>query len=197
MVRVAKLQEIRLARRMRDGELSAFDEFAGSIGSRLFRYSLMVCRHRDDAEEVVQETLLEVYLRIRELRQPEEVHSWFFRIARNACLMKRRRSIFAPSCELSLEGLMRTCVSEAPLEVADPAAMPEAELLGSETRRAVGDAIGLLPENHRMVVVLRYFEGLSTEETAQALGLSTDVVKARLHRARQSMRRSLAAPVCQ
>ncbi len=62
-----------------------------------------MCGHREDAEEVAQETLLKVFESFDQLREPERVRPWVFRIAKNACLMKRRKSVFAPEHELSLE----------------------------------------------------------------------------------------------
>ena len=62
-----------------------------------------MCGQREDAEEVAQDTLLKVFENFAQLREPEHVRSWVFRIARNACLMKRRKSVFAPVQELSLD----------------------------------------------------------------------------------------------
>ena len=66
-----------------------------------------MCGQREDAEEVAQETLLRVFESFDRLREPERVRSWVFRIARNACLMKRRKSAFAPSRELSLDEFLQ------------------------------------------------------------------------------------------
>ncbi len=65
-----------------------------------------MCGHREDAEEVAQDTLLKVFESFGQLREPERIRPWVFRIARNACLMKRRKSMFAPSQELSLDDFL-------------------------------------------------------------------------------------------
>ena len=62
-----------------------------------------MCGHREDAEEVAQETLLKVFESIDQLRDPSRLKSWVFRIAKNECFMKRRKSVFAPKAELSLD----------------------------------------------------------------------------------------------
>ena len=85
-----------LARQLLAGEPEAFDRFVGHFRSKIFQYSWMMCGHREDAEEVAQETLLKVFENFEQLREPERVRSWVFRIAKNACLMKRRKSVFAP-----------------------------------------------------------------------------------------------------
>ena len=76
--------------------------------ARLFQYAYLMCGQREDAEEVAQETLLAVFETIGKLRDPSRLKPWVFRIAKNACLMKRRTSVYALSHILSLEALMPT-----------------------------------------------------------------------------------------
>jgi RNA polymerase sigma-70 factor (ECF subfamily) len=117
-----------------------------------------------------------------------------FRIAKNACLMKRRKSVFAPKEELSLDELMPVGHQDGDhvrIEIADWSALPEDQLLRSELRKVLERAIGELPEIYRAVMLLRDVEELSTEETAQVLEITTDTVKTRLHRARLAVRQKL------
>ena len=189
-----KEQEIELAKGLLNGDAGAFERFVEHFRKRLFQYSWLVCRQRDDAEEVAQEALLKVFESADQLREPEHVRAWVFRIARNACLMKRRRSVFAPAEELSLEQFFPRPGPNGEhrhLEIADWSQAPEKDLLRQELRETLGDAIGQLPDLYRAVVLLRDVEGLSTEETAQILDLTTDVVKTRLHRGRLAIRQKL------
>jgi len=191
-----KTSDVELARRLMAGDLSAFEEFATGLHARLLQYSLLVCGQREDAEEVAQETLLKVFENINQLREPENVRAWIFRIARNACLMKRRKSVFAPAQELSLDELAPAgwhSDGERKIEIADWSKLPEAELLRSELRQVLEQAIRDLPEIYKTVLLLRDIEGLSTEETARVLEVSEDVVKTRLHRARLAVRKTLDA----
>ena len=178
-------EEIDLARSLLAGEPEAFERFVLHFRSKVFRYSWLVCGHADDAEEVAQETLLRVFQHLDQLRDPAHVRPWVFRIARNACLMQRRRSVFAPSEELSLDA------ESAPEPVSDTAERPDLTLLQSELRAVLDRVILELPPSLRPVVLLRDMEELSTEETAQILDLSLDVVKTRLHRGRVAMRQKL------
>src|SRR5512135_2865394 len=96
-----------------------------------------MCGHREDAEEVAQETLLKVFENGEQLREPEKIRSWVFRIAKNACLMKRRKSIFAPVRELSLDELMPVKHQDGDrvrLEIADWSSLPDGKAMGSEMR---------------------------------------------------------------
>ena len=177
--------ETELARALLAGEPDAFERFVEHFRSKLFHYSWLMCGSPEDAEEVAQETLIKVFENFDQLREPERVRPWVFRIARNACLMQRRRSVFAPSQELSLDDLPPAT------ELADEAPQPEVALLDSELRAVLDRVVAELPPIYRAVVLLRDLEQLSTEETAQILDLGTDVVKQRLHRGRAAMRQKL------
>ena len=189
-----KQQEIELAKGLLSGDANAFERFVEHFRTRLFQYTWLVCRQREDAEEVAQEALLKVFESAGQLREPEHVRSWVFRIARNACLMKRRKSVFAPEQELSLEQFYpatETNGEHRHIEIADWTQAPERDLLRQELREVLGRAIGELPDVYRSVVLLRDVEELSTEETARILDLSLDVVKTRLHRGRLAIRQKL------
>src|ERR1039457_7172148 len=123
---VDKLAETELARALLAGETDAFERFVDHFRSKVFHYSWLMCGRPEDAEEVAQETLLKVFENFDQLREPERVRAWIFRIAKNACLMQRRKSVFAPAQELSLDEL------PPGVEVSDAAGPPDSELLRSE-----------------------------------------------------------------
>lgn len=183
--------EVELARRLMTGDAQAFDRFVEHFRAKIFQYTWLMCGHREDAEEVAQDTLLKVFESFDQLREPERVRPWVFRIAKNACLMKRRKSIFAPSHELSLDQFMPSKDGEAKLQIADWSNLPDDQLLRSELTTVLERAIGELPENYRSVILLRDMEALSTQETAQVLDMTEDAVKTRLHRARLALRAKL------
>ncbi len=182
------------ARRLLAGDPSAFTPFVESFQHRIFQYTWLMCGQREDAEEVAQDTLLKVFESFDQLQDPQRVRAWVFRIAKNYCLMKRRRSVFAPERELSLDELMPSPDSESPrtLQVADSGELPDTRLLRGELNTEIERALRELGDSYRSVVLLRDREGLSTAETAEILGLTEDVVKQRLHRGRLALRKSLA-----
>jgi RNA polymerase sigma-70 factor (ECF subfamily) len=176
------------------GDANAFDRFVEHFRAKIFHYSWLMCGQREDAEDVAQETLLKVFESFDQLREPERVRPWVFRIARNACLMKRRKSVFAPSQELSLDDFMPAIDHQrghAKLQIADWSGLPDRQILQSEMKHVLDQAIGALPENYKSVILMRDVEELSTLETAQVLDLTEDVVKTRLHRARLAVRQKL------
>jgi len=183
--------DVALARALIEGRLEAFDSFVEHFRTRVFQYSYLMCGHREDAEEVAQDTLMNVFENFGSLREPEKVRSWVFRIAKNACLMKRRRSIFAPDRELSLERYVDDSGNSVGREIPAATDTPDTELYRQEMHDALTQAIQELPPNYRSVVLLRDIEELSTEEAAEILEVSVDVVKQRLHRGRLALRKIL------
>jgi RNA polymerase sigma-70 factor (ECF subfamily) len=189
-----RTDEVELARQLMAGEPEAFDRFVEHFRAKIFHYSWLMCGQREDAEEVAQETLLKVFENFDRLHEPERVRPWVFQIAKNACLMKRRKSVFAPSQELSLDDFLPQMDhdgGQVKLQIADWSGLPDDLLLQSEMKQVLDQAISELPENYRSVILLRDAEELSTLETSQILDLTEDVVKTRLHRARLAVRQKL------
>lgn len=190
--------EIDLARRLLAGEEMAFERFVEHFRTKIFQYSWLMCGQRDDAEEVAQETLMKTFESFHQLRDPERVRPWVFRIAKNACLTKRRKSLFAPSAaqEISLDELIPAKDSgngSTQMQIADWSNLPEDTVLRAEMKQELEAAIRRLPELYRSVILLRDAEELSTADTAQILDVTEDVVKTRLHRARLAIRKDLDA----
>jgi len=180
--------DTQLARALLSGDEAVFSEFVQVFHARLASYTFLMCGQREDAEEVAQETLLKVFESIDQLHDPAKLKAWVFRIARNECFMKRRKSVFAPQHELSLDDDLKPM-----RQIADWNALPDDLVLTAELRETLTRSIRELPESYRSVVLLRDVEGLSTEETADILEISTDLVKTRLHRGRLALRQSLEA----
>lgn len=186
--------DLNIAERLLSGDPEGFDEFVESYRRKLFQYSFLMCGHREDAEEVAQETLMRVFSSLDQLRDPQSLKSWVFRIAKNECLMKRRKSVFAPERELSLEELHPRAAGDGAarkIEIADWSGLPDDAAQRHEYRRIIGEAIRELPETYRAVILLRDVEELTTEEASLVLDISTDLVKTRLHRARLALRQKL------
>jgi len=172
----------------RGGDAAALDALVRRHESRLYRFGLKMCRSRDAAGEVVQDTLLAVVRSLAGFRGEASVTTWLYTIARRACLRQRRRSRFAPEREESLEAI----VAEEGPPIASPALTPEEEAGRREIAAALDAAIGSLERGQREVLLLRDVEGLSAAEVAAVLGLRVEAVKSRLHRARLAVRRRLA-----
>jgi RNA polymerase sigma-70 factor, ECF subfamily len=174
--------EVEWARKLMAGDKDAMQPFVESFQRKVFNYTWLMCGQREDAEEVAQDTLLKVFENWEQLRSPEQVKPWVFRIARNCCLMKRRHSVFAPTAEVSVDDV----ALEARGEAAD------ARVIRMELNAELERALRAIPETYRAVVLLRDAEELSTAETAALLEISEDNVKQRLHRGRMMLRKILS-----
>jgi len=177
--------DISLLERIQKNDPAAFDLFVKRYGDRLYGFSMRMCGEREDARDTVQETLLQAFRSLKSLKEPKALRSWLYRVASNACLMRRRKGKFEPERELSLEELMPQEGEEASVEI------PEEKLLRDELRLKVREAIRALPPQYRVVLVLRDMEQLSTREAAEALDLPESTIKIRLHRARLGVRKQL------
>jgi len=179
----------------RAGNSAALDELVRTHQGRVYGFAMRMCRNVEDAKDILQETFLGMIRSIREFREESKFSTWLYRIAANACLKKRRRGVHdpAPEQELSLDDLMpRPDAEGRKPEIPDWSEDAERALLRGELSERMEAAIDKLPKEYKIVLVLRDVEGLSAEETAQAVGLSVAAVKSRLHRARVFVRRELA-----
>jgi len=179
----------------RDGDRAALEALVRSHQDRVYSFAMRMCRNVEDAKDILQDTFLGVIRSIREFREESKFSTWLYRIAANACLKKRRRGVHdpTPEQELSLDDLMpRPDADGRKPEIPDWSGDAERALLHGELSARMESAIDKLPKDYKIVLVLRDVEGLSTEETAQAVGLSVPAVKSRLHRARVFVQRELA-----
>lgn len=180
-----------LVQSINSGAIERFQELVERYDQKLYNFSLRMCRDASDAEDLVQETFLNVFRYINSFRYETKFKNWLYKIAANSCIKKRRKSKFAPERELSLDEFTPQNESEIPDKVPEWAQRPLDKVLNHELRDNINQAIVALPEKYRVVMVLRDLEGFSTDETAQILNLSESNVKVRLHRARLFLRDAL------
>ena len=177
--------------------LRARDELAFALlvkrhGGALLAAARRVLRNEEDARDAVQEAFLSALKAIERFQGGSSLSTWLHRIAINAALMQLRRRRSRPEAaidELLPEFLEDGHHAQHPEPWEDSA---EVLLARSEVRRHVRHCIERLPESYRTVLVLRDIEELDTEEAARLLGISANLVKVRLHRARQALRTLLA-----
>src|SRR6266487_5263816 len=157
-----------------------------------YRFSLLVCGHQEDAEDVMQDALLKTYQHVTAISEPEAFRTWLYTTVRNACLMKRRRHVGEPAHFVSLEqGIPAMDGTTTPVEVVDKGRPADKRLIDDSIDDRLRHALKKLPPPYRMIVVMREMEGLSTREVATVTGMSEANVKTRLHRARLMLRRHM------
>jgi len=172
------------------GDDAALEQALALLQNTVFSFSMRVCGQRQDAEDTMQEVLLKAVPYLPKFDSPKALVVWLYKVAKNRCLMSRRRSKFAPNPDLSLEELMPDRKELEQLGT-DGSINPEAFAIRSEEAGRLRDAIQRLPPQYRIVLVLRDMEGLTDEEVAEITGLRSGTVRVRLHRARLFVRKEL------
>ena len=172
----------------RSGDEHALEQLIEQHQDRIYRFGMKMCRHPQDAEDVLQDTLLTMARSIQDFRGASSLSTWLYTVARSVCIKKRRKSKFAPTQEVSLE---QDAAGEAHAH-AHPGRSPFEAALGNEVQQVLQDAIHGLDPDQREVLVLRDVEGLRASEVSEVLGISVAAVKSRLHRARASVRAAVA-----
>lgn len=180
-------QAVRLLQRGEDG---ALEEALSLLQNTVFSFSMRMCGQREDAEDTMQEVLIQSVSRLPKFDSPKALLVWLYKVARSRCLMSRRRSKFAPQRELSLDELMPDRKELERLS-ADGSINPEMFAIRSEEAGRLRTAIHKLPPQYRIVLVLRDMEGLTDDEVSEITGLRSGTVRVRLHRARLFVRKEL------
>jgi RNA polymerase sigma-70 factor (ECF subfamily) len=180
-----------LVRAAAGGDDAALERLLMRAQEVAFRFSLLVCGHAEDAEDVMQDALLKTYRHVGRIRRPEAFRTWLYRTVRNACLVMRRRRVDEPAAVLSLDSASRGDGGDGDLDVADRRKPPDEAAINAWLGRRLRQALQSLPPGYRMIVLLREIEGLSTREAAEVTGMSEENVKTRLHRARVLLREQL------
>jgi RNA polymerase sigma-70 factor (ECF subfamily) len=177
-----------LIRDLRNGEEAAFTFLVRSQGPRLLAVARRLLGNEQDAQDALQDAFLAAFKALGSFQGDALLSTWLHRIVVNAALMKLRAH--HRRGEEPIDGLLPEFLEDGH-HVSRPAEWREAadvRLQKEEVRRFVRDSITRLPEDYRIVLVLRDIEELDTMETARLLGIHAGAVKTRLHRARQALR---------
>ena len=189
--KIIKDEDFDLIQSINAGQVDKFHDLVKRYEQKLYNFSLRMCRDHSDAEDMVQDTFLNVFRYLKNFRYETKFKNWLYKVAASTCIKKKRKSKFAPEKELSLDEFRSSDEAETPDQVPEWALMPLDKLLNEELAGAINRGILSIPKKYRMVIVLRDIEGFSTVETAQILNLSPANVKVRLHRARLFLRDKL------
>ncbi|MBN1394629.1 MAG: sigma-70 family RNA polymerase sigma factor [Pirellulales bacterium] len=181
-----------LVRKAKGGDFDAFDALVRRHQQRVFSLASRIVGQRQDAEEAVQQTFLSVVEKIADFREESAFATWLTRIATNHALALLRKRAVRRTVPLA-DDRRDEDYSEVPHPeyIAQWRDTPERIAARRETRQLLNEALDRLDEKYRLVFLLRDVEGLSIEETSQALDISVSNVKVRLLRARLMLRERL------
>lgn len=178
---------------LRAGEPAAVGALFEAYADRIYRLALGLLQDPASAEDIVQETFLSAITHLDRFEGRSSLGTWLYRVAYNASIDRlRKRTDEALPPDEPEEDVDTGVALPLPKSFVDWAATPERWQADREVSAEIDRAIAELPQSLRVVFLLRDIEGLSTEETAEALGLSEGATKVRLHRARLAMRERLS-----
>ena len=181
--------EADLVARAQAGDLAAFETIVARYEHRIFRLVRQMLGDSADAEDVLQETFIKVYTKLGQFQQQSRLYTWMVRIAVNQALMKLRQR---RGQTVSLDEDIETPAGSTPRDISDSHPNPEEQYQALETAELLQRGLQSLSLPYRLVFQLRDIDELSTEETAEALGLTVSAVKSRLLRARLQLRERLS-----
>lgn len=175
--------EENLIREALDGESEAFCELVERFQSRLFNSMLQVVGSPDEAEDVVQETFVQAYLKLDTFQGNSKFFTWLYRIAFNNALSRQRKKRPEYSIEQSRE--ITGSDPEDRLEA------PDEPMLRQERVSLVHHGLEMLSEEHRHILILREMDEMSYEDIAELLSINIGTVRSRLSRARNQLKAHL------
>jgi RNA polymerase sigma-70 factor (ECF subfamily) len=178
-----------LVEKARQGDVEAFSTLIAKYERRVYRMARQITQNDEDAEDVLQDTFLKAYEHLKSFQGQSKFYTWLTRIAVNESLMKLRKR--KSDRTVSMDDNIETEEESIVREIAVWDGTPEQKYGQEELRAILDDAILSLKPIFRTVFVLRDVEEMSTEETAEMLGLSIAAVKSRLLRARLQLREKL------
>jgi RNA polymerase sigma-70 factor, ECF subfamily len=184
------LSDEEVVRRVLDGETALFELIMRRYNQRLYRVARAILRDDSEAEDVMQDAYVRAYGHLSQFAGRSQFATWLTRIAIHEALARVQRRKKTDQL-----GANKWNDGEGEMNIAATALNPEEQLSASELGRALESAILSIPEQYRLVLMMRDVEQLSTSETATALDLSEENVKVRLHRARAMVRKNLFAQV--
>jgi RNA polymerase sigma-70 factor (ECF subfamily) len=186
-----EVEDLTLVRRARDGDEAAFQQLLERHQARVFHHARRLMGNDQDAEEVLQDTFLQVFRHLDRFEERSRFSTWVYRIATNEALMRLRKA--HRKREVFLEDLPQHAGEGSDQRIRDFARSALEDAEASELIEILQRLLGELPEEYRVVFTLRDVEGLSNAEVAEVLEISVPAVKSRLHRSRIFLRDRLAA----
>lgn len=172
-----------LVQRTQDGDLSAFNHLVVKYRNRVLGVATRMLGDRVEAEDVAQDVFVKAYRGLRRFQGEALFSTWLYRITANSCLNQRRRR--------KLEAQTSLVVPGAEPNADNSGSNPHTLLEDKELKLLIERAVQELPEEQRIVLILRDVEGLTYESIAHALGLELGTVRSRLHRARMALQSRL------
>jgi RNA polymerase sigma-70 factor (ECF subfamily) len=174
-----------LVQKVRDGHRSAFNQLVLKYRNRVMGIAARMLGDRTEAEDLAQDVFVKIYHALRDFHGDALFSTWLYRVTANSCLNRKKKQ--------NRERRLVEIVDDLEPLRCDPSSNPDSLLERKQLRALLEKAIEALPEEQRMVLILRDIEGLSYEEIAECLELELGTVRSRLHRGRLEVQSKIKA----
>jgi len=166
-----------------EGNSAAFGDLVRQYQDRLYSAVVHIVGCRSEAEDVVQDAFVQAFVKLKTFKRNSRFYTWLYRIAFNVSISRRRRR----KIEISVEQA-RDATGDEPADQSDS---PSEPIERAERSEKLQQAMQMLTEEHRSIIVLRHMEECAYEEIAEILDISVGTVRSRLHRARAQLLENL------
>lgn len=175
-----------LIKQSQQGSIDAFEELIKDYKKSAYNIAFRVLRNVEDAEDISQEALIKVYKNIRNFNMQSTFKVWMYRIVVNTCLdFKRKKKVVTYSLN---ENIDLGGNKEVQREIVDNSNNPDVIIEKNYTSKLVNDAVNMLEEDFKTIIILRDIQGFSYKEISEILSCNLGTVKSRLSRARKSLK---------
>jgi len=181
--------EKELINKSKNGNIEAFEELIEAYQKKVFNLAFRIIGNFDDANELAQEALIRIYKSIRSFKEESSFSTWVYKITTNICLdeIRKRKN----KKVVYIDDEIKLTDGEVIRQIEDDKPTPEEKAESNEIKKTVFEAIGKLPEDHKVVIILRDIQGFSYEEIARITKCPEGTIKSRLNRARLTLREIL------
>ena len=180
---MSQISEKEIIERVLGGDANAFEELVLRYEGTVYNLALRMVSNREDAADMTQETFIKAYNSLSSFRGDSKFSVWLYRICSNVCLDFLRSKSRRPQTSLvSLDD-----DDDVQLDIPDPAAGPEEQLMKKLSMQSVSEGLERLPDKQRQILAMREIGGMSYAEIGQALSLEEGTVKSRIFRARKKL----------
>ncbi len=182
------MSETELVRRAKDGDVEAFEQLISNYQIKVYHIAYHMLSNEQDAEDAAQDAIIKAYRYLGSFKEESGFYTWIYRITQNICLdmlrrRKRNNTHMIDLVKKDQDG------QESEVQIVDEKPQPEEQLMRRQVQNEMQNAIAELKENYRVVIVMRDIEGMSYDDIAAVLEISTGTVKSRLNRARENLRK--------
>jgi RNA polymerase sigma-70 factor (ECF subfamily) len=181
--------EKKLVEKAKSGDIKAFEKLIEDHQKKVFNIALRMIGDYDEASELAQEAFLKAYKSIKSFKGDSLFSTWIYKITTNVCLdeirRKKKKKLISLDEDIEHDG------SEFKRQIKDHSPGPESLAENNELKRMVKESINLLPEDYKIVIVLRDIQGFSYEEISRIIKCPIGTVKSRINRARRALKKIL------